>query len=55
MDCCGHLHGSMHHAGMWSPALVSVEAMLAGEPGPAGSTAAARTADKWNEILITVG
>ena len=38
MDCCGHVHGSMDRAPMWSPALVSVEAMLAGEPGPAGST-----------------
>src|SRR5438477_7663775 len=45
MDCCGHVHGSMHHAGMWSPALPSVEAMLAGGIGPTGSAAAARTAE----------
>src|SRR5947209_13730996 len=51
MDCCGHLHGSMHAAGMWSPALASVEAMLAGEAGPAGSSAAARTAEGASAAL----
>src|SRR5438067_382078 len=51
MDCCGHLHGSMHPAGMWSPALASVEAMLAGEAGPAGSSAAARTAEGASAAL----
>src|SRR5437764_9092918 len=51
MDCCGHVHDSMPHAGMWSPALPSVEAMLAGEPGPAGSTAAARTAESASAAL----
>src|SRR5881275_2356991 len=51
MDCCGHLHGSMHPAGMWSPALASVEAMLAGEAGPAGSTAAARTPESASAAL----
>src|SRR5437762_7286842 len=51
MDCCGHLHGSMHPAGMWSPALASVEAMLAGGIGPAGSTAAARTAEGASAAL----
>ena len=44
MDCCGHTH-SGHLQGMWSPALTSVEAMLAGEAGPRGSTAAAKTAE----------
>src|SRR4051812_45244342 len=51
MDCCGPVHGSMHHAGMWSPALSSVEAMLAGGIGPAGSTAAARTAEGASAAL----
>jgi membrane dipeptidase len=44
MDCCGHGH-SGHHHGMWNPALTSVGAMLAGETGPRGSTAAAKTAE----------
>src|SRR5437763_2335124 len=51
MDCCGQVHGSMHPAGMWSPALASVEAMLAGEAGPAGSTAAARTPESASAAL----
>src|SRR3954454_5168400 len=51
MDCCGHVHGSMHHARMWSPALSSVEAMLAGGMGPAGSTAAAQTAEGASAAL----
>src|ERR1044072_5520159 len=51
MDCCGHLHGSMHPAGIGGPALVSVEAMLAGEAGPAGSPAAARTAESASAAL----
>jgi len=51
MDCCGHVHGSMHHAGMWSPARLSVESMLAGGVGPAGSTAAARTAESASAAL----
>jgi len=36
---------------MWSPALASVEAMLAGEAGPAGSTAAARTPESASAAL----
>src|ERR1043165_2248759 len=51
MDCCGHLHGSTHPAGIWGPALASVEAMLAGEAGPAGSTATARTAEGASAAL----
>jgi membrane dipeptidase len=45
MDCCGCAHTFRHHHGMWSPVLASVEAMLAGEAGPRGSTAAAKTAE----------
>ena len=51
MDCCGHVHGSMHRAGMWSPALASVETMLAGGIGPAGSTAAARISESASAAL----
>src|SRR6266566_3736540 len=51
MDCCGRVHGSMYNGGMWSPALASVEAMLAGEAGPAGSTAAARTVESASAAL----
>jgi membrane dipeptidase (peptidase family M19) len=51
MDCCGHVHGSMHRAPMWSPARLSVEAMLAGGVGPAGSTVAARTAESASAAL----
>src|SRR5271170_7294492 len=36
---------------MWSPALASVEAMLAGALGPAGSTAAARAAESASAAL----
>jgi membrane dipeptidase len=45
MDCCGHAHGGHHHHGMWSPVLASVGAMLAGETGLRGSTAAAQAAE----------
>ena len=43
MDCCGHALAARQW--MWSTALTSVGAMLAGEFGPRGSTAAARTAE----------
>ncbi len=45
MDCCGHGHGSAHEAPVWSRALLSIPALLAGAGGPAGSTAAARAAE----------
>lgn len=45
MDCCGHANNVGQHHGMWSPALASVEALLAGEAGPRGSTAVAKTAE----------
>src|SRR5207237_1248595 len=54
MDCCGQVHGSMHPAGMWSPALASVEVMLAGGVGPAGSSAAARTAEGASAALDVI-
>jgi len=43
MDCCGHSFGQA--PAMWYPALASIGAVLAGESGPRGSTAAARAAE----------
>ena len=52
MDCCGHVHSvGHHHQGMWGAALASVGAMLAGETGPRGSTAAAKTAEDATAAL----
>ena len=45
MDCCGHGHPVAHHPGIWSTALPPIPAILAGEPGPRGSTAAAKAAE----------
>jgi membrane dipeptidase len=44
MDCCGHGHGHTHPP-LWGPALAPLAAMLAGEAGPPGSTAAAEAAE----------
>jgi membrane dipeptidase len=49
MDCCGHALAARQW--MWSTALTSVGAMLAGEVGPRGSTAAARTAETASAAL----
>src|SRR6266481_5765322 len=49
MDCCGHALAPRQW--MWSTALTSVGAMLAGEVGPRGSTAAARTAETASAAL----
>jgi membrane dipeptidase len=51
MDCCGHSHAGGHLTGIWGPALASVGAMLAGEAGPRGSTAAAKTAEETSAAL----
>jgi membrane dipeptidase len=51
MDCCGHAHSVGHHPGMWGAALASVGAMLAGETGRRGSTAAAKTAEDATAAL----
>src|SRR6266481_10116105 len=51
MDCCGHGHTPTPRDWMWSTALTSVGAMLAGEVGPRGSTAAARTAEAASAAL----
>jgi membrane dipeptidase len=45
MDCCGHAHGGADAAPIWGIALPPIGAMLAGEVGPRGSTAAARSAE----------
>ena len=45
MDCCGHGHALTRREWMWSTALGSVGAMLAGGVGPRGSTASAQTAE----------
>ena len=42
MDCCGHGHALAPRPWIWSAALTPVGAMLAGDAGPRGSTAAAR-------------
>src|SRR5215831_4230942 len=45
MDCCGLGHVVAPPPWVWSTQLVSVGAMLAGNAGPRGSTAAAQTAE----------
>jgi len=45
MDCCGLGHLVAPPPSVWSTQLVSVGAMLAGNAGPRGSTAAAQTAE----------
>jgi membrane dipeptidase len=50
MDCCGHGHPIAHHTA-WSAALPPIPAMLAGEAGPRGSTAAAKTAETASAAL----
>ena len=49
MDCCGHALAARQW--MSSTALTSVGAMLAGEVGLRGSTAAARTAERASAAL----
>src|SRR5512143_1230496 len=55
MDCCGCGHAFGHHFSrrqwMWSTALGSVAAMLAGGLSPLGSTAAAQTAENTSAAL----
>jgi membrane dipeptidase len=45
MDCCGPAHAFQPRHWIWSAAVTSVDAMLAGDVGPRGSTAAARTSE----------
>src|SRR4029077_15733707 len=51
MDCCGLGHGLTHRPWIWGAALTSVGAVLAGEVGPHGSTAAAQTAETASAAL----
>jgi membrane dipeptidase len=51
MDCCGHGYTLTPRHWMWSTALTSVGAMLAGDVGPRGSTAAAQTAETASDAL----
>lgn len=51
MDCCSHGHAITRRHWMRSTALTSVGAMLAGEVGPLGSTAAAQTAEATSAAL----
>ena len=63
MDCCSHIHNPVHSHGhthspgftrrqwMWSTALSSVGALLAGGVAPYGSTAAAQTAETASAAL----
>src|SRR5437763_1398256 len=45
MDCCGHFHDAAPQPWLAAAPLIPIPAMLAGEGGPAGSTAAARAVD----------
>jgi len=45
MDCCGHHHALAHRPRTWTTTAISAGALLAGEGGPRGSTAAARAAE----------
>jgi membrane dipeptidase len=51
MDCCVHGHALTPRRRIWSTALASVGAMLAGDVGPSGSTAAAQTAETASAAL----
>ncbi len=51
MDCCGHGQALAPRHWMSSTALTSVGAMLAGDVGPRGSTAAAQTAETASAAL----
>ena len=55
MDCCGHGHALAPQQRMWSTALASVGAMLAGDVGSRGSTAAAQTVETASAALNVLG
>src|SRR5262245_15502435 len=54
MDCCGHGHVVAPQPWVWSTPPASVGAMLAGEVGPRGSTAAAQTAETTAAALAVL-
>ena len=51
MDCCGHEYALTPRHWLRRTAMISVGAMLAGDVGPRGSTAAARTAETASAAL----
>src|SRR5579883_596611 len=51
MDCCSHAGALTRRQWMWSTAVGSVAAMLAGGTAPSGSTAAAETAENTAAAL----
>ena len=51
MDCCGLGYALTPRHWMWNTVLASVGAMLAGDVGPRGSTAAAQTAETASAAL----
>jgi membrane dipeptidase len=51
MDCCGQAHVLAPRHWMWGTARASVDAMLAGEVGPRGSTAAAQAVETASAAL----
>ena len=51
MDCCGHGYAVTPRAWMWGMALTSIDAMIAGEVGKRGSTAAAQAAETASDAL----
>src|SRR5436190_24266305 len=51
MDCCGQGHAVALGHWMWPAGLTSVDAMLAGEVGLRGSTAAAQAAETTSAAL----
>jgi membrane dipeptidase len=54
MDCCGHGYAVTPRAWMWGMALTSIDAMLAGEGGKRGSTAAAQAAETASDALAVL-
>jgi membrane dipeptidase len=54
MDCCGHDHVGALQPWMGGTPPASVGAMLAGEPGPRGSTQAAQTAETTAAALAVL-
>jgi membrane dipeptidase len=54
MDCCGHGYAVTPRTWMWGMALTSIDAMLAGEVGRRGSTAAAQAAETTSDALAVL-
>jgi membrane dipeptidase len=54
MDCCGHGYAVTPRVWMWGMALTSIDAMLAGEVGKRGSTAAAQAAETASDALAVL-